>query len=184
MEENFENIINKYIKLKGNPYNSLDDGKLSELPKEMNDEIIENKKEIELLKIQINKLPNEILNDYKINVIKRINKVLELVESNKSGNPISRNQSMVIQNYIYGKIINIIQPRSGTRNDLSWTPIYRTTDPSDKFDKAPLVNLLKRYKQDIINSNFDKFFQLENKVDILIREIGEMWRNDNKKLYQ
>lgn len=110
-------------------------------------------------------------------------KIIELLKFNKLGMPISRNQGLVIENFIFGKVIwDIRTAFTGDYGGYS-VPSYYHEDGGD-FDHKELRSLVIFQKDQLKSLQIKNYLNLKEFVDKAIDEIRIIWREENEKKFK
>ncbi len=176
MAIDFKNIVMKYRDLKDDPFfpfNDIQDNYIVdeyETEKKMNTYIS--------LKETLNSIPQNDIDYFKNKSIRGIEIVVQSLKKNKMGYPLSRNQGLLIPNYVFGKVIGVLKSAIGNGYGISYPNFYYST--KGDFNEKPLKVLLESAKKSIYNQEYNTFFDLENEVDNLINKVGQMWDRENE----
>lgn len=177
MSDNIYDLIGKYRELKESsfyPFEKMDsDSEFFEVEKRRKRDAIED------LKNRITDYPNKYFVDqFRQNVINALDILLSFTKKNKAGFPLDRNQGLVIENYIFGKMAGVIKNSLKNGHGVSYGQFYYTVNGD--FDETELRKLLEEFRDTLQNQKFKDFFELEDCVESHLNKLREMWLFENK----
>lgn len=126
-------------------------------------------------------IPKEDIDQCISNVTQAITKVLEIISANKLGYPLARDQGLIIDNYVYGKILSVIMGAVKSPLGYGYPNFYYERDGD--FDSRPLLSLLNRFQQDLASGNFESYLDFAKVYEKFKEDILTMWKADNQKKY-
>ena len=177
MSNNEFQIIQKFRVLKNDPLYPFD-SKKEEIFTSKKLDIKRSKIELENIESSLNKIGTRIINEYKLNVIESIEKTIELTSINNFGISLSRNQGLIIPNYIFGKVIGTINSALDCVTSYSYSPYY--LDDKSDFNSSELINLLNDFKTKLDNTEYKNFIDLDSECEKYIKKIEELWKIENE----
>lgn len=176
-KDNF-NIIREYRNLRTDIFYPFDQKKCDDFPRE--------KETIEANRIKLNEIKDELdeitiknLKQCKKNLLKSIETTIELTTNNNLGYPLSRNQGLIIPNYVYGKVLGILESAINSGIGFSFPQFYM--DKNGDFDSTELLSLLKEFHSDLRNKDFSSFLELEAFYETYENKIKALWEKENKE---
>jgi len=179
MERDINDLIEKYRNLKESSFYPFE-------IKESDSELIKERKELvrkdfESIKQEIKDFPDAqiLASEFKINVLKAIEILLDFVQKSGNGSPLDRNQGLVIENFIFGKVAGVINDSLKNSCGVSYPDFYY--QPGGDFDETELRDLLLDF-QNSLQKEFSSYFELENCVEEYLDRIKELWNNEDKKV--
>lgn len=179
MKKEINEIVEKYREIKESSFYPF------ELIKSDSDAIKVKKetirKEFEILekKIQDFKNPKELADIYKNDVLKAVEVLLEYVQKSKLGSPLDRNQGLIIDNFIFGKVVGVIR-HSLKHGGVSYSDFYYR--PGGDFDETELRKLLIDLRNQLMKQDFESYFQLEKFVEGYFDKVKSLWNKENMKV--
>jgi hypothetical protein len=176
MESGYDKIRN-YRSLKGDHFYPFDDKVIGLYP-EYKEEIAEKRRELEEAVKELDEVKIKELNQCKRNLLLSISKALELTKNNVAGYPLARNQGLGIPNYVYGKVLGIMQSAMNSAQGFSYPEFY--FDPNGNFESETLRNLLTRYHSALEKRRFSSFTDLEDFYTKYENKIRSLWKEENK----
>jgi hypothetical protein len=115
------------------------------------------------------------------NVNQAIRKILEIISASKLGYPLARDQGLIIENYVYGKILSVIMGAVKSPLGYGYPNFYYERDGD--FNAKPLMELLKRFQDEINAADFATYLDFAKVYEKLKEDILTMWRDDNRRKY-
>lgn len=115
------------------------------------------------------------------NLKQELGMIIDHLNSNSSGHPISRNQGLGIDNFIFGKIIWDI----GGAFNASGVPVPNYYFEMDgDFDHTPIKSLLIRKLKELQKMDLEglNYLKLKKWVSDLKEQIQEFWIEENTKI--
>lgn len=176
------NTINEYRRLRKDSFYPFDQKKVEEWILEKKDEILEKQKRFDQLKKELDKISTEDIEQCKKNLLLSIKKSLEQTSNSKLGYPLSRNQGTIISNYIFGKVLGILESAIDSGIGFGYSQFY--FEKNGDFDAANLIALLKEFSNKLRNKNFVSFLELESFYDTYKGKILDLWEKENKEHLQ
>ena len=123
MENSSYDIIREYRKLREDVFYPFDEEKAEEYNFQKED-ILKKGRRLSDIEKQVKDIPHEEIQKCKTTLLKSIDKVLELISGSKLGYPLSRNQGLIIPNFVYGKVIGVLKTAIDSGNSYGWSPFY------------------------------------------------------------
>jgi hypothetical protein len=142
------------------------------------EEILSKKAKFEEVKLKIDDITVRQLGQCKKNLVMSIDKALELLANNKLDYSLSRNQGLIIPNYVYGKIWGIVESAMNTAQGFSYPGIYFAS--RGDFDSSALQKLLTDFKLELLALRPASFFDLEHLYEKYATELKHLWEKENK----
>lgn len=179
MEIDIDDIIVKYRILKESSFYPFEKTESdSDLIKKRKDST---RSELESLEQEINGFsnPKQLVLKFKNNLLKAVEILLGFVQKSNTGSPLDRNQGLVIENFIYGKVAGIINDSLKNGDGVSFPDFYY--QPGGDFDQTELRNLLLEFQSDL-QKEFLSYFELENCVEEYLDKIKELWNKEDVKV--
>jgi len=177
MGENIYDLIREYRELKENSFYPYE--VMSSDSEFLSEEKGRKREMIEELRERINGFPKkDFVDQFKGNVVQALSILLRFIKKNKAGFPLDRNQGLVIENYIFGKIAGVIKNSLKNGNGVSYGEFYYIVDGD--FDESEIRELLEDFRATLQHNEFRDFFELEDCVDAYLIRIREMWLLENK----
>jgi len=177
MEKSSYDIIREYRMLREDIFYPFDDRKENEFDFQKENISKKRKRWLEI-KEQVQAIPPEKIQECKTNLLRSIDKILELISGHKLGYPLSRNQGLVVPNFVYGKVIGVLKNAINSVNGYGWSPFYFEQDGD--FDSRDLIQLLREFKSRLNEFDFSTFFDLEDLFEEYIEKLLELWREEDK----
>jgi hypothetical protein len=179
MERDIIDLIEKYRDLKGSsfyPFESRVND--TDLVKERKESV---RRDFQRLKEEIENFPEpQVLVDrFRVNVGKAVEKLLDHVGKSRTGAPLDRNQGMVIENFVFGKVSGIIRDSLKYGRFISYPQFYY--QPGGDFDETELRELLLDLREEL-KGEFLTYFDLENCVDGYLEKIRGLWERENEAI--
>ena len=181
MEKSVNDIldtIRDYRRVRGDVFYPFDDNKIIEFPSHR-ENILKKRKHLSEIKELIAGFSSETIQDCKENLMDCIDKVLELISGSKLGYPLSRNQGLVIPNFVYGKVIGILKDAMESGYSYSWSPFY--FEPQGDFNSEQLIITLKDFRNELDLNNYSSYFELEEVFERHKEKLLELWREEDEK---
>lgn len=127
--------------------------------------------------VELDEITKKNLKLCKNNLIECIEKILELITNNKLGYPLSRNQGLIFSNYIFGKVIGVLDSAINSGIGFSYPQFY--LDKNGDFDATKLINLLLEFSSNLKKNEVSSFIELENLYNDYVAKIQELWKEEN-----
>lgn len=181
MEKNDNDVIREYRTLREDVFYPFDAEKANEFYFQK-EEILKKRRRLSEIKKQVEDIPSEKIKKCKINLLKSIDKVLELISGSKLGYPLSRNQGLIIPNYVYGKVIGVLKTAIDSGNSYGWSPFY--FEPNGDFKSEKLIYTLKDFRNELDQNNYSSYFKLEEVFERYKGQLLELWREEDEKQTQ
>jgi hypothetical protein len=122
--------------------------------------------------------PQVLVNRFKENVNRAIEKLLEFVQRSNTGAPLDRNQGLIIENFIFGKVAGVINDSLKNGEGVTFPDFYY--QPGGNFVETELRELLLDFKKEL-KKPFLNYFELEICVDSFLERIKDLWEKETKK---
>lgn len=180
MEMDIYDLIARYRNLKESSFYPFDiKGTDSETVKRRKDET---RYELQSLKQEIEDYPNPqiLASGLRENVLKTIEMLLEFVQKSDTGAPLDRNQGLVIENFVFGKVAGAISDSLKNGYRVSYPQFYY--QPGGDFDEKELRDLLLEF-QERLKVQFSTYFELEAFVEEYLGKIRDLWEKEDQKVY-
>jgi hypothetical protein len=175
MEESTEfEIIKEYRKLKQDPFTTINPDSYPS----RKDDIIQRHKRFAELKEKLNNVREKTVLECKNNLLKSIDKVFEIISANKLGYPLSRNQGLSIENFVYGKILGILSSAMDIPYLIGWSDFY--FEESSDFDSTNIKKVLEELKGELNSTNYTNYLTFENTFEKYKEKILELWKEENR----
>ena len=177
--DDFFDAIMEYRNLKEDvlfPFQNLDESYYA-----VDDQIDNKRRRFEELQEIIGNAQDDVADHFRNQLTRAIEIIIPKIEREQNmGFPLSRNQGLIIDNYIYGKVIGVL--RSGTKNGygISYPDFYY--ERQGDFDSGRLLTKLLDYRQRLGRARFESYFEFEEMAENLIDEIRQLWEEDNQGL--
>lgn len=178
MARNNYDIIREYRSLRTDIFYPFDQNKVEDFPIEK-EEILKKRKRLTELKKELSKISIKNLKQCKKNLLLSIERALELTSNSKLGYPLSRNQGLVIPNYVYGKVLGIIESAINSVSGFGYPQFY--FEKNGDFDSSNLLNLLKEFHDELEKTDFTSFLDLESFYEIYAEKIRGLWTKENEE---
>jgi hypothetical protein len=169
--------IREYRRFRADTFYPFDEKKVEEFPLHR-EVILKKRKRLSELKELIAGVSPEIVQDCKKNLMNCIDKVLELISSNKLGYPLSRNQGLTIPNFVYGKVIGVLKDAMNSGYTYAWSPFY--FEPQGDFNSEQLINTLKDFRNELDQKKYTSYFELEEVFENYKEQLLELWREEDE----
>ncbi|WP_439481276.1 hypothetical protein [Cyclobacterium plantarum] len=141
----------------------------------------ENRAQMEDLKFEIiSELGKNGVAIVKGNLVDALDILLKEIERSKTGFPLDRNQGLGINNYIYGKVAGVIRSAMKIGYGYYYPEFYQGVQ-SD-FDASGLQELLISFKEELMITDFNGFFELEACVETYLSRIKQLWEKENEAM--
>lgn len=170
-------IIREYWTLMDDLLYPFDDGKVNDFPNER-DSILEKRKRLASIPNKLRTLTVGDLDKCKRILLRAIDKVLEIIEASKLGYPLARNQGLIIENYVYGKLFSVLEGAVKSPLGLGYPNFYY--EQGGDFDAQPLVVLLLSFKAELEAREFFNYPAFADFFRELKKEILQMWEEENR----
>jgi hypothetical protein len=179
MEREIYDLIARYRNLKESsfyPFEVKDAD--SELVRERK---VDTRNELQSLKQEIADYPNHqiLASRSRENVIKAVEILLGFVQKSNTGAPLARNQGLVIENFVFGKVAGVISDSLKNGYGVSYPQFYY--QPDGDFDETELRNLLLEF-QDRLKGQFSTYFELESCVEEYLGKLRDLWEKEDQKV--
>lgn len=122
--------------------------------------------------------PQTLTSRFRNNVLKAVEILLEITQKSNTGSPLDRNQGLVIENFVFGKVAGVINDSLKNGFGVYYPDFYY--QPGGNFDETNLRKLLLDF-QDRLNEQFHNYFQLESCVEEYLEKIKDLWNKENGK---
>lgn len=155
----------------------FDDQKIEHFPMNQ-EEILANRARIAELRDQLDDITVNQIKQCKRNLILSIDKALELTSNNKLGYPLARNQGLIIPNYVFGKVLGIIESAINTGQVYSYPQFYFQI--GGDFDPTAMRQTLQNFKQQLEATDFPNFLALEQAYQLFETEMKTLWATENQ----
>ena len=116
---------------------------------------------------------------FKNNILKAIEILLDFVKKSETGSPLDRNQGLVIENFVFGKVAGVINDSLKNGFGVSYPDFYY--QHGGDFDETALRSLLLDFQRDL-NNEFSSYFELEVCVEEYLQKIKKLWINEDEKI--
>jgi len=111
-------------------------------------------------------------------LLKVMSRIGDGLRPNKYGNPVSRNQGMVLHNYIYGKVM--YDMKWAFDGDYGTIPIpefyYRE---GGNFDSRPLIDLINKRQKELTVLDEVNYLSVKSFLENVLEEIRQMSLSDS-----
>jgi len=171
-------IIREYRTLRTDIFYPFDQKKVDDFPIKK-EEILEKRKRLAELKDELDNITIRNLKQCKKNLLLSIERALELTSNNKLGYPLSRNQGLIIPNYIYGKVLGIMESAMNSVSGFGYPQFY--FEKNGDFDSTNLLNLLNEFHDELEKKDFVSFLDLEAFYEAYADRIRELWSKENEE---
>jgi hypothetical protein len=181
MEREIYDLIGKYRNLKESSFYPFDIKETdSETVRKRKDDT---RKELQSLKQGIENYPDPqvLASRLRENVLKTIEILLEYVQKSNTGAPLDRNQGLVIENFVFGKVAGAIRDSLKYGYFVSHPQFYY--QPGGDFDETELRDLLLEF-QDRLKGQFSTYFELESCVEEYLAKVRALWVKEDQKVSQ
>jgi len=175
MDTSFD-IIRQYRWLKENAFYPFENSEKYEFKK---NEILEMKEKLKILVGKLNKVTQEEIEVCQKNLFMSTEKVLELISIQNLNYPLSRNQGLVIDNYVYGKILGVLSSAMNSCTGFGYPQFYFEKDGD--FDSKAIKALLKELSDSLKKEKFINYLQFEEFFESFRERILEMWKHENER---
>ncbi len=160
--------VTEYWSLKRDVFFPFTDAKVKEYPAEEST-ILEKRAKYENLVSSLNSLtPNDIYQCEK-NLLLAIDEILRIISASTLGHPLDRNQGLVIENYVYSKLWDVIYSAVKTPTGYGVQEFYYRQNGT--FNATPVIDFFNRFKSEVENIKF-KTYQIF--IDLVDRYKDEM----------
>lgn len=176
MSEDQLDNIRKYRLLRSDPMYPFEGS--HDTDEYISEKISQKKAELDSILPTLVNINPEQLQSVQDNVVKCINKLLELLTKQHHSYNLSKNQGTIIDNYIYGKVIGDLNSAMNSVYGFSYSDFYFEKD-SD-FDNSKLLEILKNMKNEFVSSAFTSYIDLEKLFYQHIEKIRELWIGENQ----
>jgi hypothetical protein len=141
-------------------------------------EMLEKQRRLKHLVKRMEEITPAELSQCKKNLRLSVEKAIELLSiKNVSGFRLSRDQGMVVANYIFGKVIGIVESALNSAQGFGYPQIFYEKD-SD-FDPSEFIHVLNEFKNRLNNSHIRSFQQLERLYYEFYDKAVALWRKEN-----
>ena len=175
MRDLIYNIITKYRRLKNDPdYQFIVENPLTQshhCQSERNNEL--NKLIDKLDDISVRELKQ-----CKANVMLCIDEIVKSIHLEKLHLPLARNQGLIIQNWVYGKVLDYLISALNCPTGFGNGPFYYEREGD--FDSGPLKELLVEFKNNLNKKDFANYLQFEAFIESYIERITHLWELENE----
>jgi hypothetical protein len=178
MERDNYDLIREYRSLKTDILYPFDDKKIEDFVTSKN-EILEKRKRLDDLKAELDNLTVKNLKQCKNNLLLSIETALELTSNNRLGYPLSRNQGLIISNYVYGKVLGIIESAMNSASGFGYPQFYFEKDGD--FDSTKLRSTLREFHDELAGKDFASFQELEEFYEKYESKLRLLWAEENEK---
>jgi hypothetical protein len=170
-------IIREYWTLMDDLLYPFDDTKSKDFPNEY-DSIVEKRRRLAAIPSKLQTLTVGDLGQCKKNLLSAIDKVLEIIEASKLGYPLARNQGLIIDNYVYGKLLSVVEGAVKSPLGLGYPNFYY--ERGGDFDSQPLVILLLSFKAELESKEFPNYPAFADFFREFKKQVLEMWEKENR----
>lgn len=178
MNEESYDIIRTYWELKEDVLFPFSDELLEDFPNER-DIILDKRRRFNAVVESLPRITVEDIAQCKNNLQLAIHKVLQIISANRSGYPLARNQGLIIENYIYGKVLDVI--RGAVKSPLGYGYPNFYYEIGGDFDSAPLIRLLETYRQNVQEARFTSYLQFADLFEGFRSSVRQMWIDENQR---
>lgn len=178
MATDIYDLIREYRSLKTDVLFPFDAQKIKDFPSK-EQEIRNNGKRIQELRENLDDITIKQLQQCKRNLILSVEKALELTSNNKLGYPLARNQGLIIPNYVYGKVLGIVESAMNTAQGFSYPEFY--FQRNGDFDSTSLRELLVDFRTKLDDAKLSSFFELEDLFEEFEARMMNLWKKENEE---
>jgi hypothetical protein len=115
----------------------------------------------------------------KKNVIMAIDKLLEIISANVSGYPLARDQGLIIENYVYGKLLGVLMGAVKSPLGYGYPNFYY--ERGGTFNADRIIILLQQYKKELQEFKYASYREFAEHYEKYKNEVLKMWEEENKK---
>lgn len=175
-QESYDTIL-QYWDLKDDVLFPFDEEKVRDFPNE-EESILSKRRRFDAVKQRLSAINREDIDQCKSNLMQAIDKVIEIISESKLGYPLARNQGLIIENYVYGKLLSIIHGAVKSPAGYGYPNFY--SDPEGDFDSAAILQLINSYKEQIQNTPINSYSEFANLFERFRTSVIELWKNENR----
>jgi hypothetical protein len=175
--ENYD-IIRGFWELKDDPLYPFGEDAIRDYP--LQHDLIRGKQQefIEAI-ARLDNLTIADLKQCKRNLLRAVDMAIEIVSANKLGYPLARNQGLIIENYVYGKLLSIIEGAVHSPLGVGYPNFYY--ERGGDFDGQPLLQILQSFKRELQNREFPNYPSFVEFFEQFKDQIQELWRRENRQ---
>jgi hypothetical protein len=115
------------------------------------------------------------------NLILAIDEALRIISASKLGYPLARNQGLIIENYVYGKLLTIIH--GAVKSPLGYGSSNFYYEKNGNFDPNQVISLLRDLKEQVSNFKSKNYLDFAKLYEDFRKKILDLWKAENLRMY-